>query len=90
MLHTLLFDLRVAIVFVVMLMALVFAHEFGHYIFARLFGMGIEEFAIGFGRPRLGTYYRRKYRIPLSKDQVEAWERGEFEMPLPEGLPKGV
>ena len=28
----------------------VFVHEFGHFIFAKLFGVGVETFSIGFGR----------------------------------------
>ncbi|MHB8636492.1 MAG: M50 family metallopeptidase [Fimbriimonadaceae bacterium] len=85
---TALFDIRVLVVFLAMITVLVFAHELGHYLFARLFGMGVEEFAVGFGRPLVGTYYRRKYRIPLSPEQADAWERGELEVPIPEGLPK--
>src|SRR5579863_3056460 len=90
MLKTILFDAGVAAVLLAMLTVLVFAHELGHYLFARLFGMGVEEFAIGFGRPLLGTYYRRKYRIPLTEDQADAWERGELDVPMPEGLPKAL
>lgn len=42
----------------VMISVLVAAHEFGHYLFARMFGMDVEEFAIGFGRPK--WVWRRK------------------------------
>jgi len=42
----------------VMISVLVAAHEYGHYLFARLFGMDVEEFAIGFGRPK--WVWRRK------------------------------
>ena len=31
------------------LMVLIMVHEFGHYIAGKIFGFGIEEFAIGFG-----------------------------------------
>ncbi|MFN3730205.1 MAG: M50 family metallopeptidase [Fimbriimonadaceae bacterium] len=37
--------------FVLLITALVGAHEYGHFLFARLFKMNVEEFAIGFGRP---------------------------------------
>ncbi|HLK16889.1 MAG TPA: M50 family metallopeptidase [Fimbriimonadaceae bacterium] len=84
----LLFYAEVVIVFLAMITVLVFAHELGHYLFARWFGMGVEEFAVGFGRPILGIYYRRKYKIPLTEQQADAWERGELEVPMPEGLPK--
>jgi regulator of sigma E protease len=38
--------------FVIVLGILVFFHEFGHFITARLFGVGVEKFSLGFG-PRL-------------------------------------
>jgi regulator of sigma E protease len=38
--------------FVVVLGVLIFFHEFGHFIVARLFGVGVEKFSLGFG-PRL-------------------------------------
>ena len=34
------------------LLAMITVHEFGHYIAGKIFGFGIEEFAIGFG-PKL-------------------------------------
>lgn len=39
-----------AVTFLVMISLLVAAHEYGHYLFARLCGMGVEEFSIGFGK----------------------------------------
>jgi len=62
--------LLVALVMVVMFSVLVAAHEYGHYIFARLFNMGVEEFAIGFGKPQLITWMRRRYQIPLKEGEV--------------------
>ena len=38
--------------FVVVLGVLIFFHELGHFIVARLFGVGVEKFSLGFG-PRL-------------------------------------
>ncbi len=35
--------------FVIVLGVLIFFHEFGHFIFARLFGVGVEKFSLGFG-----------------------------------------
>lgn len=55
--------LSVVLVFVTMISVLVGAHEYGHYLFARLFGMGVEEFAIGFGKKPLWTYARKTYTI---------------------------
>ena len=38
--------------FVIVLSVLIFFHELGHFIVARLFGVGVEKFSLGFG-PRL-------------------------------------
>jgi regulator of sigma E protease len=58
-------------VFLVIISILVAAHEYGHYIFAKLFGMGVEEFSIGmFGRKPVTTYARREYLIPLEPGQI--------------------
>jgi regulator of sigma E protease len=38
--------------FVVVLGILIFFHELGHFLVARLFGVGVEKFSLGFG-PRL-------------------------------------
>ena len=44
---------------------LIFIHEFGHYITARLFHITIEEFSIGMG-PRLLSYESKKTKIIYS------------------------
>ena len=38
--------------FIIVLGILIFFHEFGHFLVARLFGVGVEKFSLGFG-PRL-------------------------------------
>jgi len=38
--------------FIIVLGVLIFFHEFGHFLVARLFGVGVEKFSLGFG-PRL-------------------------------------
>lgn len=38
-----------SIAFVVVLGVLIFIHEFGHFLFARIFGVGVEKFSLGFG-----------------------------------------
>jgi len=40
--------------FLVVLTPLVFVHEFGHYWFARRFGVRVEVFSVGFGRELFG------------------------------------
>jgi regulator of sigma E protease len=44
----------ILIAFVCAIGPLVFFHEFGHYIVAKLFGVGAETFSIGFGREIVG------------------------------------
>ena len=50
--------------FVVVLGVLIFFHELGHFLVARLFGVGVEKFSLGFG-PRLfgRTVGMTDYRI---------------------------
>lgn len=43
--------------FILVLAVLVFFHELGHFLFAKLFRMKVEEFAIGFGNPKLRLYH---------------------------------
>ena len=75
--------LQVAVVFLLMITVLVAAHELGHYLFARLFRMGIHEFAIGFGRPKLFTWHRKKTTLDDGSEMetefnVRAWPLGGF------------
>jgi len=52
--------------FIVLLGILVFFHEFGHFIVARAFGVGVEVFSFGFGRKLWSTRNRKtEYRISL-------------------------
>jgi regulator of sigma E protease len=44
----------ILVAFVCAIGPLVFFHEFGHYLVAKLFGVGAETFSIGFGREILG------------------------------------
>tara|TARA_R110000868_G_scaffold296349_3_gene556590 strand:+ start:2361 stop:3905 length:1545 start_codon:yes stop_codon:yes gene_type:complete len=79
------------IIFVLFLGPLVFFHELGHFLFARLFGVRVEVFSIGFG-PKLlkwkwgetqyalsliplGGYVKMFGDDPLNKDAVEESER---------------
>ena len=45
------------IYFAVMIGVLVFIHELGHFLAARLFGVGVTEFSVGFG-PRITGFQR--------------------------------
>jgi regulator of sigma E protease len=78
-------------IFVLFLGPLVFFHELGHFLFARLFGVRVEVFSIGFG-PKifnfkrgdtvyaislipLGGYVKMYGDDPLRKDEVPEEER---------------
>jgi regulator of sigma E protease len=40
--------------FIVLIVVVVFIHEYGHYYFAKRFGVGITDFSIGFGKEMFG------------------------------------
>jgi len=40
--------------FLVLIMIVVFIHEYGHYYFAKRYGVGVTDFSIGFGREIFG------------------------------------
>jgi regulator of sigma E protease len=54
------------LIFIIVLGILVFFHELGHFLIARLFGVGVEKFSLGFG-PRLfgKTIGHTDYRVSL-------------------------
>lgn len=51
------------IYFLLILVGIITVHELGHFIFAKIFGVDVLEFAIGFG-PKL---YEKKARKPPSE-----------------------
>ncbi len=40
--------------FIILLTVVVFVHEYGHYYFAKKYGVGVTDFSIGFGREIFG------------------------------------
>ena len=40
--------------FIVLIVVVVFIHEYGHYYFAKRYGVGVTDFSIGFGRELFG------------------------------------
>ena len=56
--------LRPVLAFIIILVPLVVFHEFGHFIFAKLFGVKAEIFSVGFG-PRLWSrqYGETEFRV---------------------------
>ena len=83
--------LEKVLIFIVFLAPLVFFHELGHFLFARLFGVRVEVFSIGFG-PKLfkkkwgdteyaisaiplGGYVKMFGDDPFNKDDIPESER---------------
>lgn len=81
------------IIFIIFLGPLVFFHELGHFLFARLFGVRVEVFSIGFG-PKilkkkwgeteyavsaipLGGYVKMFGDDPFTKDEIPESERAK-------------
>ncbi|GAB6038152.1 RIP metalloprotease RseP [Fundidesulfovibrio butyratiphilus] len=53
-----------AVSVVVVLGVLIFIHELGHFLFARLFGMGVRTFSLGFGPKMFGVMRgQTEYRL---------------------------
>jgi regulator of sigma E protease len=63
-LHTLFVDARIVVLFAIVLGIMVLIHEFGHFIVAKMCGVRVEVFSIGFGKRLFGyTYNGTDYRI---------------------------
>ena len=76
--------------FIVVLGVLIFFHELGHFLFARMFGVGVEKFSLGFG-PRIfgwksGLTDYRVSAIPLGGYVKMVGEDPSVEMD-PEEIP---
>jgi len=75
---------------IVVLGVLIFVHEASHFLVARLFGVGVEKFSLGFGPRIFGkTVGRTDYRvsaIPLGGYVKMVGEDPDTELP-PEDLP---
>ncbi len=46
--------LEIIIPFIVLILVVVFIHEYGHYYFAKKYGVGVTDFSIGFGKEIFG------------------------------------
>ena len=46
--------LNILIPFLILILVVVFIHEFGHYYFAKKYGVGVTDFSIGFGKELIG------------------------------------
>ncbi|MBI1275791.1 RIP metalloprotease RseP [bacterium] len=63
---TILHGLHYAFAFFLIISVIVFIHEFGHYYVARLCGVKIEQFSIGFGRELFGWTDKRGTRWKIA------------------------
>ena len=72
--------------FVVVLGILILVHEFGHFVVARLAGVGVERFSIGFG-PVLWRFRRKETEYCLSAVPLGGYVKmmGDDENPLEGG-----
>jgi regulator of sigma E protease len=59
------FMLEKILIFVIFLGPLIFFHELGHFFFARLFGVRVEVFSIGFG-PKIFKYLHKETEYAIS------------------------
>lgn len=71
------------VAFLLIVSLLVAAHELGHYLFARWFGMAVEEFAIGFGKGKW-VWRRATHRIKDAQG-VHEFETEYTIRPIPLG-----
>ena len=55
-----------ALAVVVVLGALIFFHELGHFMMARILGIGVKTFSLGFG-PKIFTIGKRKTKIGMER-----------------------
>lgn len=82
--HLLINTLAVALV----LGVIVFVHELGHFLAAKLFGVRVETFSLGFGKRLLGiTHGGTDYRISLLPVGGYVKMAGENPMDQPSGKP---
>lgn len=73
--------------FLLILGFLVFIHEFGHFFFAKVTGVPVKEFAIGFGPIIFSKHFHgTKYRLNLLPLGGFVSLEGEDDMETPEGF----
>jgi regulator of sigma E protease len=65
------------IIFVMVFAGIIILHEMGHFIAARLLGIDVEEFAVGFP-PRLARLWSARGRLVLAGREVEIPKNFDF------------
>ena len=71
------------ILFIILLGSIIFIHESGHFLFAKLTGIYVYEFALGMG-PKLFSFKKGETEyslrlIPIGGFCLLAWEEGSEE-----------
>lgn len=67
------------VIFVLVFGGMIFVHEFGHFIVARLFKIPVEEFGFGFP-PRVWRFWRSKGSLLIGDQRVEI--PANFDLPF--------
>ena len=62
---------------VIALSILVFVHELGHYLAAKLSGVVVEEFALGYP-PRLFSFWHTEGKVVLDGKEISLPERTDL------------
>ena len=57
------------IIFIVILVVLIIAHEFGHFVVAKAVGMRVDEFGLGFP-PRVAAWKPKKSETTYSLNWI--------------------
>jgi regulator of sigma E protease len=73
------------VVFVIMVSVLVAAHEYGHFLFARLLGMEVEEFSIGMGNPAFTWMAKKGTKYNLRPIPIGGFVKIKGMMPQEDG-----
>lgn len=79
------------VLFIVVLIVVVMVHESGHFFSAKLFGIKVEEFFVGFG-PRIWSFRRGETEYGLKAIPAGGYVRiagmNPFQEPTPEEFPR--
>src|SRR5512140_182979 len=72
---------------IVVLGVLIFVHELGHFLFAKLFGVGVEKFSLGFG-PKVVGFRRGETEYLISAFPLGGYVKMVGESPDAEVSPE--
>jgi len=55
--------LNIIIPFIILISIVVFVHEYGHYYYARKYGVKVTDFSIGFGKELFQLVLEKSYLV---------------------------